>query len=138
MTRSPRRSPFRGTARDRGAAAVEFALVVPLLLLLVCGMIDFARAYNSRAELSEAAAEGARTLALGKTVVEAKTQVSGVLKELGLDPALVSYPKSPKACPSATPAAMTLRLNYRPITPFISQLFPSIPIVAAGSGTCFV
>lgn len=48
-----------------GAAAVEFALVLPLLLLLITGTIDFARAYNAHISLSGAAREGARVLALG-------------------------------------------------------------------------
>ncbi len=49
---------------ERAAAAVEFALVLPLLLLLIMGTIDFARAYNAHISLSGAAREGARVLAL--------------------------------------------------------------------------
>lgn len=48
-----------------GAAAVEFALVLPLLLLLLCGIVDFSRAYNAHVSLSGAAREGVRVLALG-------------------------------------------------------------------------
>lgn len=52
-------------AQEHGAAAVEFALVLPLLLLLIFGMVDFSRAYNAHISLSGAAREGARVLALG-------------------------------------------------------------------------
>jgi len=45
---------------DRGAAAVEFALVVPILLLLVFGIIDFGRMLNAQLQVSEASREGAR------------------------------------------------------------------------------
>lgn len=45
---------------DRGAAAVEFALVVPVLLIVVFGIIDFGRMMNAQLQVSEAAREGAR------------------------------------------------------------------------------
>lgn len=67
MTRRAR----RGSANsDRGAAAVEFALLLPLLVLLIFGMIDFGRAINAQITLTQAAREGARVLALpGGTTV---------------------------------------------------------------------
>jgi Flp pilus assembly protein TadG len=52
---------------DRGAAAVELALVLPVLLLLVMGIIDFGMAYNRQISLSGGAREGARWLALHAT-----------------------------------------------------------------------
>jgi Flp pilus assembly protein TadG len=53
--------------RDRGAAAVEFALLLPVLLLLIFGMIDFGRAINAQITLTQAAREGARLAALGQS-----------------------------------------------------------------------
>ncbi len=44
----------------RGAAVVEFALVFPILMLLVFAIIDFARAYYTVNVLASAAREGAR------------------------------------------------------------------------------
>jgi len=44
----------------RGQAMVEFALVLPILLLLLCGIIDFGWLYYNQITLNNAAREGAR------------------------------------------------------------------------------
>jgi Flp pilus assembly protein TadG len=65
-----------GDTRDRGAAAVEFALLLPVLLLLVFGIIDFGRALNAQITLTQAAREGARLDALGQPNVGPRTQAA--------------------------------------------------------------
>jgi Flp pilus assembly protein TadG len=62
MNRPP--SSGRKTS-DRGTAAVEFVLVLPVLLLIVFGIIDFGRALNAQISLTGAAREGVRLAALG-------------------------------------------------------------------------
>ena len=52
---------------DTGAAAVEFALILPLLLLVLFGIIDFGRALNNQITLTQAAREGVRVAALRVT-----------------------------------------------------------------------
>jgi Flp pilus assembly protein TadG len=54
--------PGRG---EEGAAAVEFALLLPLLVLLVFGIIHFGLAFNSRIQATNAAREGARLAVIG-------------------------------------------------------------------------
>jgi Flp pilus assembly protein TadG len=54
----------RITRDDRGAAMVEFAIVLPVLLLVLMGIIEFGRAYNAQVSIQAAAREGARELAL--------------------------------------------------------------------------
>ncbi|MDQ0800385.1 TadE/TadG family type IV pilus assembly protein [Arthrobacter sp. SLBN-112] len=49
---------------ERGAAAVEFAIVVPVLITLLLGIMEFSRAYNAQASLSAAAREGVRVMAI--------------------------------------------------------------------------
>ena len=54
----------RTQSRERGAAAVEFALVAPILLALVGGIVEFSHAYNLQISVTQAAREAARTMAL--------------------------------------------------------------------------
>lgn len=49
------------TAEPRGATAVEFALLLPLLLLLVLGTIDWGYYFYLREVVVNASREGART-----------------------------------------------------------------------------
>jgi Flp pilus assembly protein TadG len=50
----------RFTREERAASMVEFAIVVPLLLLLVFGIIDFGRVFFDLNNLTNVAREGAR------------------------------------------------------------------------------
>jgi Flp pilus assembly protein TadG len=61
----------RSRVPDRGAAAVEFALLLPVVLLIIFGIIDFGRMLNAQITLTEAAREGARAAALVKPGGEA-------------------------------------------------------------------
>ena len=45
---------------DRGQALVELAFVLPILLMLVFGVIEFGRIYSAQLELNHVAREGAR------------------------------------------------------------------------------
>ena len=51
---------------QRGAVAVEFALVVPLFLLLLLGMFDFGKAFNYWIDGTHLSHEGVRFAAVGK------------------------------------------------------------------------
>lgn len=50
--------------KEKGAVAVEFALVIPIFLVLVLGIFEFGRAFNIQVSLSEAARESARYVAV--------------------------------------------------------------------------
>ncbi|SES43680.1 TadE-like protein [Pedococcus cremeus] len=54
------RHPRHQRRRDRGAAAVEFALVVPILVLLVGGIIDFGFVFSQQIALNNSARDAAR------------------------------------------------------------------------------
>ncbi|MGC0236942.1 TadE/TadG family type IV pilus assembly protein [Arthrobacter sp. SD76] len=58
--------------KSRGAIAVEFALVAPVLLALVIGIVEFANAYNAQISVTQAAREAARTMAVKNSQTDAK------------------------------------------------------------------
>jgi Flp pilus assembly protein TadG len=69
-----RRCVLWGRARERrahdegqrGAAAVEFALILPILMILIFGIISYGMMLSFRQAISQAAAEGARAAAVAQ------------------------------------------------------------------------
>jgi len=53
---------------EKGAAALEFAIIVPVLLLLVLGLMDIGRLLLVNMSLLSAAQQGARVSAMNATV----------------------------------------------------------------------
>jgi Flp pilus assembly pilin Flp len=51
---------------ESGQSAVEFALVLPLLLLVLFAVVEFSRAYNAYNDLNQMAADGARFAAVAR------------------------------------------------------------------------
>jgi hypothetical protein len=60
------RRPFARGQGERGTAVVEFALVAPILFLLVFGIVDFARMMNYYNVMTQLAAQGARAAAVNR------------------------------------------------------------------------
>ena len=101
---------------DRGSAAVELALVLPLLLLLLFGVIDFGRMLNTQITLTEAAREGARAAALG---YDPDARVTRTANGITLAPTVVT------SCPDddlSADASVTVSHAFQPVTPLGSLL----------------
>jgi Flp pilus assembly protein TadG len=64
MQKLSRRRQRPKSTQETGAAAVEFALILPILLVLVLGIAEMGRAFNIQVSLSEAAREAARYAAI--------------------------------------------------------------------------
>ena len=60
------RSTRRFLGSERGTAVVEFALVAPILFLLVFGILDFGRALNYYNDITQLAGQGARAAAVNR------------------------------------------------------------------------
>jgi Flp pilus assembly protein TadG len=95
---------------------VELALVLPLLLLLLFGVIDFGRMLNTQITLTEAAREGARAAALGYDPAARVTRTAN-----GITLAGTTVTPCPDGDLSAD-ASVTVSHAFRPVTPLGSLM----------------
>ncbi|GAA4426042.1 hypothetical protein GCM10023169_24450 [Georgenia halophila] len=122
--------------RDRGSAAVEFALVVPLLILLVLGIAELGRAYHLQTMISGAARDGVRVMALQDDPAAARATTKASASELNLTDAQISVAPTTCASTASTPAATaTVAVTY-PMD-FIVDLFGAFgaDLTLTGKGT---
>jgi Flp pilus assembly protein TadG len=79
---TPPRVLIRGRAReDRGAVLVEFALVAPLLFLLIFATIDFGWVFGQHLDVRHGAREGARLAAVNYAATE-DDQTAAIIAEV--------------------------------------------------------
>lgn len=127
---------------ETGASAVEFALVVPVLLLLLLGIVEFGRAYNAQMILTSAARDGARVMSINavpsQTVANARAAAIASSSFLNPDvaPAQVAVSVSPAGagpCPPGSTATVTVTYPLQ----FLSGLFgTSISLTGRGAMQC--
>ena len=79
---------------DRGAAAVEFALVLPLLLIMLFAIIDFGWVLNQQMSVTAAAREGARYYAIHNAEAGAKAEAETRAASLVTGTATFTYPST--------------------------------------------
>ena len=133
-------APTRRRPRQRGQAIVEFALMTPLIFLLMVGAIDFGRAVADYVALSHVAFEGARIAGMMPAATStfgsdpndqsATYAVIGVIESQGgiLDPVSESQVTVTDAwCPANIDATRECRTvavtkQFAPFTPMLRNL----------------
>ena len=158
MARIPVISRLRAGGRrrerdQRGAVVVEFALIVPLLLLIVFGVLDFGYMLNRTTIVSNASRDGARTASLDGSYADICTTVKSELAGSGIAvPAactattgntiikidckmvdgtacnVASATTYDPLAESGATAIVTITYTYTWITPLIGQLFGSTEV----------
>lgn len=103
--------------RERGAAAVEFALVLPVLLLLLVGIIDFGWALVINGNIASAARAGAREMALSKDATAARGAAVAASAVGGLKASDVAV-LSTSCTPANGDAVVTISYTYPTLTGF--------------------
>ena len=125
---------------ERGAAAVEMALILPVLLLLVGGIIDFGRAFNAQMTLTQAAREGARMQSLGYTDAQVTSRARQAAT--GLPTIAVNITSR---CPTTDPSnasvvEVSTNFNYLLLDDIVNLVGASMPasqtLRAQGSMRC--
>jgi len=108
---------------NRGQALVEFALVLPVLVLLIIGSMEFGLVINQYMVLAEAAREGARSAALGGSDTDVITVVQTAASQI--DTTQLTITILPALRIRGSGVTVTVRKPVQAITPLISPFFPS-------------
>ena len=137
--------PHRWLRRSqRGQALVEFALVLPLLIVVLVGIFDFGRAIYYYTTANNAAREAGRLAIVDQTLGHIQALAAQRAVALGIDPATVQVeyrnqdtPDAANSCGSAPGqpgitsciAVVRVPYTYTAATPIISGLVGPIDIV---------
>jgi Flp pilus assembly protein TadG len=125
----------RRLRETRGASAVEFALLLPLLVTLVLGTVEFGHAFQVQSTLSAAAREAARTMALQDDPAAARTAVQGAASVLTPAVTDTQVTVAPATCPAAGGGTVTVTVRYP--MPFLTGLFgASLTLTGTGVMRC--
>lgn len=112
---------------ERGAVAAEFALLLPVLLLILFGIMEFGFLMYGREVVTNATREGARAGIIAATppvsIGAMQTVVLGYLPGTGVSPASITF--GPGVCcgGTGTPVTVAVTYNYPWLIPYIPSLF---------------
>ena len=109
----------RGRMARRGAAVVEFAVLAPLLFLLIFGMIEYGRMVMVQQLITNASREGARLAVLdGSTnsdvIAKAKATVGGAITLKDSD--VTTSPTDITTATAGTSITVTVGVNFDDVT----------------------
>ena len=120
---------MRAARADRGAAAVEAAFIVPIMILIVFGSLDFGRALWWKIQVTNAAREGASYARLFPC------NAAGITARV--DAELGHAPNQPVVI-SPTPTSACTATDYQTVTVTVSEsvpfLTPGLSLVAGQTG----
>jgi Flp pilus assembly protein TadG len=135
----------RSWREESGVALIEFALVLPLLLALLFGMLDFGKAFNYWIDQTHLANEAARWAAVNKNpgagTLQNYIQQQATTPELRLggtasvaDPAQVCISFPTGTARVGDPVNVTVTATYNWL-PFLSDRFGIGAATLSGSAT---
>jgi len=112
---------------EKGQSLLEFALIVPILLIILAGVLDLGRLYYAYVSVTDAAAEGASYAAIHPQaneraeVLQRAQEASGALVQI--DPTMVQVD-----CPAVAagaPITVTVSYSFTVATPLLNVIVPS-------------
>lgn len=127
----------RAPRSERGAAAVEFALVMPILLLLIFGLIQYGLYFWALQGGADAARHGARLSAVGNPVDCSDFQSDVAAKLGGFSQGTPTirrtYSDTEEANSAATPVDIGDRVEVTVTFNSIDLNFPFVPFIDNGT-----
>ena len=107
-------SDVRWRKRNRGQSLAEIAIALPILLVLLIGLVEMARAWNARQVMTNAAREGARQAVVVGPWTEADviTTVESYMSDANLDPSLWTITVTGMGSGIGQPTTVSVSYDY--------------------------
>lgn len=122
--------------RDHGAVVVETALMLPILLLLLFGIIEFGRLYNAQISLTHAAREGVREYVITGDAAQGSSTAIAAVPNLGASDLTVALSTTCDPEDDAVVGtAITMTVTYTDFVGFIPLWGDLNDIDLVGTGT---
>jgi Flp pilus assembly protein TadG len=118
---------------ERGQSLVETALILPVLLIILLGIIDFGRIMYSYSHLHMAAQETVRMGGLGKSDTEIVAFAKDYVTLNPIDQLGIHISPGDSSRDSGDYVTVNLEYPFQFFTPFVSSLFPSSLLIKAES-----
>ena len=112
---SPRTNGASRTS-ERGQALAEFALVLPLVLLFIAGIVEMGRAWNIKQVVTDAAREGARYAVVQDGTVDSNGVKAKIMERLALahiETASITIEPGANWRDTGLPMSVTVATQYR-------------------------
>lgn len=131
-------SGHRNALERSGAAIVEFALVAPLFLSLIAGVIELGRAIEVVQLLTNASREGARVASYDTTTQTSSitSTVNSYLSSVGITGATTVVSPSPTTASDGTAMSVTVSIPFSSVSWFPSPFFLGGQTLQATSVMC--
>jgi len=113
---------------QKGQSLVETALILPILIMLLFGIVDFGRILHAYLTLDHAGREAARTAAVGKDNGEIDSKVTSSTTSLGNGVVLSISPEDKTNRISGADVTITLKYKIDLITPILGQAVKDIDL----------
>jgi Flp pilus assembly protein TadG len=123
---------------QRGQSLVEFALILPIFILVLAGLFDLGRAVFAYNTISNASRESVRVAIVNQTATDVQNEALKQGVSLGLSAADVTItyadPSGTGTCSSpyglGCRATVTVQYSYTAATPVISQIIGPFTMTA--------
>lgn len=126
----------RNLQEQKGQSLVELALILPIIVLLLFGTVEFGRVFYSYITVTSAVREGVRQAAVGKTDDEIKERIRDAVTLAEIDTRLQIVSISPveSARTTGVPVTIEIRYNMPLVTPIIGDFLPNpVPLSATAT-----
>jgi Flp pilus assembly protein TadG len=104
---------------------VELAIVLPILLLVIMGIIDFGRIYHGHLAVTTAAREGARQAAIGASDADITATAMAAAAPLPAGSLSVQISPTPASRYPGTPITVEVRYRLPVLTPILQGMLDS-------------